>query len=280
MTAYQIEGGDLRLQTTVTAVRDGARAAEVDVVDAGGRTSTLTCRLVAGCDGRRGPTRRALLAGPLREIRQDYPYRWLTVLAAAPPSAGHIIYAPHEDGFAGHMPRTPTVTRFYVQCAMDDTERDWPDDRIWAELDRRLAVDGWRLTRGPVLERSMLEMSGAVCDAMHHGRLVLAGDAAHIITPAGGKGMNLAIGDAHLLARTIADDGGAPDALARYSAARLAHAWQTQLFSDWLLRLISTPPAADPGAAFRRRLALAYLERLAADETTARGFADSYLGLR
>ena len=186
---------------------------EVDDLDTGhpvlrytsadGTRHEVTCDAIAGCDGFHGICRPAVPAGVLTVWERDYPYAWLGILADVPPSTDELIYAHHPDGFALHSLRSPLVSRLYLQVAPDEEISAWPDDRIWAELQRRFAVPGWELKEGPILDKGITPMRSFVSAPMRHGRLFLAGDAAHIVPPTGAKGLNLALGDVAVLAGAL-----------------------------------------------------------------------------
>lgn len=274
ISSFLALGGDLRFDTPVTGLRGG----HILLLDNG---DELDCAFVAGADGYHGPIRTTLPAGAVREYHRQYPYRWITILAAAPPVTTETIYAAHRDGFAGHMRRTAQISRFYLQCTSTDTPDDWPDERIWKELRRRLILDDdWVLTEGSVIDKGILDMHTFVCEPMRMGDVFLLGDAAHVITPAGGKGMNLAIGDAAALAEaiTVHLHHGDSRRLEGFSATRLNRIWQAQQFSDWLLRLINTSPVGDDPD-FDYRLRTAHLAELHTRSDLAGWFAENYVGL-
>jgi len=249
---------------------------------AGGRSERLECAYVAGCDGFHGASRAAIPSGALRAYDQRLPFNWVGVLAAVAPSTEEIIYAHHERGFAGHMLRSDTVSRFYLQTEPDDPIESWPDARIWEELHRRLATrDGWKLREGPVLEKGVTDMRSFVVEPMQHGRLFLAGDAAHIVPPTGAKGLNLAVADARVLANALVRrlrDGDARG-LDAYSATCLARVWRVQDFSIWMSWLIHRIPDDAPDAELRRRMQRAQLESLCASQAACTSFAERYVGL-
>jgi p-hydroxybenzoate 3-monooxygenase len=223
----------------------------------------------------------SLPATAFTTYHKHHEYGLLAILAEAPPSTKEIIYALHERGFAGHMLRSSTVSRFYLQCPADESLDNWPDERIWDELETRLALEEpWSLTRGPVLEKTLLEMRSFVCDPMHYGRVYLAGDAAHIITPFGAKGMNLALADAAIFAEGVRafyehDD---ESLLASYSQRCLQRTWRAQEFSHWLLHLVHAPMSGQQDADFMHQLQLARLERLRMSLASAASFAEDYVG--
>ncbi len=160
-----------------------------------GRDHELVCEVVAGCDGFHGVCRGAIPPGVLSEFEREYPFGWLGILAEVAPSTDELIYAFHERGFALHSLRSPEISRLYIQVDPDDDIARWPDERIWEELQVRLASPGWTLHEGPIIEKGITAMRSYVCEPMQHGNLFLAGDAAHIVPPTGAKGMNLAIAD-------------------------------------------------------------------------------------
>ena len=207
-----------------------------------------------------------------------YPFAWLGILAAAPPSSDELIYARHERGFALHSMRSPELTRLYIQCDPDADLADWPDDRIWQELQIRLGVPGWRLTEGPVLHRNVAAMRSFVAQPMRHGRLYLAGDAAHIVPATGAKGMNLAAADVRRLAQALAAfyRSGATDLLDAYSDACLRRVWKVQRFSWWMTRMLHRFPGDD---AFAGRIQLAELDYLTGSPAAALTLAENYVGL-
>ncbi|MEV8592149.1 4-hydroxybenzoate 3-monooxygenase [Streptomyces sp. NPDC052012] len=242
------------------------------------RREVVECDFVAGCDGARGVSRAALPPGRARIARHDYGIGWLALLAEAPPSADCVLFGCHPDGFAGQMPRSPQVTRYYLQCPPGDDPENWPHERVWAELRRRLGADGAApLTEGPLIEKRVLDMHDYVAEPMVHGRLFLAGDAAHLVAPIAAKGMNLALHDAFLLGDALAArlTKGDDDGLAEYEQACLRRVWDYQEFSQWLSELFHGSAAGDP---FRAGTTLARLRRLFTSRTAAAAFAEQYLG--
>ena len=171
----------------------------------GGHVEQLRCDLVAGCDGFHGISRVAIPAPVMRLYQRSYPYAWLGILAAVAPSSGELIYAFHERGFALHSLRSPALTRCYLQVDPGESLDGWPDERVWRELQVRLATPGWTLQEGPVREKSITPMRSFVAEPMAWGRLFFAGDAAHIVPPTGAKGLNLAVADVVVLARGMAE---------------------------------------------------------------------------
>ena len=191
------------------------------------------------------------------------------------------IYGLHPEGFAGHMHRTPTVSRFYLQIPPGAGTGAWDGDAIWAQLDIRLAADGEALVRGPIIDTSILELHSYVTEPMQAGRLFLAGDAAHIVTPAGGKGMNLALQDAAELAQGLFAYYRSGDSarLGAYSSTRLPAIWQAVEFSHGMLQLLLASQPGTAEATFHEGLRQARLTRLMTDEAFARAFALAYVGI-
>ncbi|WP_406375433.1 4-hydroxybenzoate 3-monooxygenase [Streptomyces sp. NBC_00647] len=244
-----------------------------------GRERTLTCDYVVGCDGFHGIARAAFPAGTSRTYAHDYPYSWLGILADVPPSCEELIYARGATGFALHSMRSPTVSRLYLQVPNGTDTADWPDERVWDELAARFAVDGdWRLERGPVTAKSVTPMRSWVHEPMRHGRLFLAGDAAHIVPPTGAKGLNLAVSDVRLLARGFAElhRTGSSELLDRYSELALERVWQATRFSYDMTRMLH---AQQDGDAFETRMQLARLRRITASRPAAAELAANYTGL-
>ncbi len=244
-----------------------------------GRERTLTCDWVAGCDGFHGIARDAFPAGGSRSYAREYPYSWLGIMAEAPPSCEELIYARGERGFALHSMRSPSVSRLYLQVPNGTDPDDWPDDRIWDELAARFAIDAdWTLNRGPVTAKSVTTMRGYIHEPMRHGRLLLAGDAAHIVPPTGAKGLNLAVSDVRVLARGLIElhRTGSTQLLDEYSESCLQRVWQVSRFSDDMTKMLHAQPDGD---AFDDRMQLARLRRITASRHAAAELAANYSGL-
>ncbi|MFF4395342.1 4-hydroxybenzoate 3-monooxygenase [Streptomyces sp. NPDC001480] len=238
----------------------------------------IRCEFVAGCDGARGVTRDAMPSGRTRIARHDYGIGWLALLAEAPPSSDCVVFGVHPRGFAGHMARSPEVTRYYLQCPPGDDPENWGHERVWAELRERLGAAGApALTEGRLIEKRVLDMHDYVVEPVASGRLFLAGDAAHLTAPIAAKGMNLALHDAFLLGDALAarltegDDGG----LDGYSTACLRRVWDYQEFSQWLSGIYHGAASGDP---YRAGTTTARLRRLFTSPVAAAAFAEQYLG--
>jgi p-hydroxybenzoate 3-monooxygenase len=238
----------------------------------------IDCDFVAGCDGAHGVSQRYLPADSTVKAHHDYGIGWLALLAEAPPSADGVLFGIHPRGFGAHMARTPTVTRFYLQTTAGETEADWPDERIWQELQARLAVPDGPITEGRLVEKRILDMHNYVVEPMSHGRLHLAGESAHLVAPIAAKGMNLALHDAFLLAEAYqAHYAGDPAKLAGYSDACLPLVWQYQEFSLWLSDIFHHTAAAAENP-FQARIAEARMRRLLGSPAAAAAFAELYIG--
>jgi p-hydroxybenzoate 3-monooxygenase len=275
-------GGDIRFGIRATAVEQHEDGVAVSAVDAAtGASTTIDCEVVACCDGAA-----SVLSAEADDVSVAYGFRWLTLIAAVPPSRHGTIYGLHRRGFAGQMHRSPTVSRFMLEVPVTDGFEDWPDDRIWAELQDRLAASGRPpVEPGEFLEHDILDHRVRVCDPMQRERVFLAGDAAHLITPAGGKGMNIAIQDAVELAAGLCDRYGDPKdgrQLERYSEVRLPHVWRHQEFSNLMLSLFNA--GAAPGdhrdsTGFSYGLCRARLDQIVHDPHFSRWFARAYVGV-
>lgn len=245
----------------------------------GGARRSAACDFVAGCDGFHGISRGAIPPEVLRVYERVYPFGWLGILARTPPASEELIYANHEDGFALLSMRSPEVSRLYVQCAPDEDVACWSDARIWEALQARLgAAVGGRLQEGEILQKGVTAMRSFVCEPMRHGRLFLAGDAAHIVPPTGAKGMNLAVGDVRVLARALERFYGSGDetGLATYSETCLRRIWRVQRFSWWMTQMLHRFEEDGP---FDRRRQLAELDYVTSSQAAATTLAENYVGL-
>jgi p-hydroxybenzoate 3-monooxygenase len=290
-------GGTLRFSTEVTGLgareeqRESAAQAGVTVhaVSATGAPLAVECRAVVLASGAGA----GLIPDGIESHEHFYPFRWLTAMVEMAPLAERTLYAPHENGFAAQLRRAPGLTRFYLQVPGLDGLTEWADERIRAELEVRLGVappgskDAGSVISGKITERDILDLMVRVREPMQRGCVYLAGDVAHLITPAGGKGMNLAIQDALELSEGLIGlfSKGDAERLSRYSETRLPMIWRAQEFSNWMLTLQSGGSLnfhrglPDPNASFARRLHRAQLERLFTDPAFARWFAHQYAGV-
>ena len=267
---------DVRYEVTEVALHDvESTRPYVTYLGADGVAQRLDADVIAGCDGSFGPSRNAV---PSEHFERTYPYSWLGILAEVAPSTDELIYAWHPDGFALHSMRSPTVSRLYLQVPNGTDPASWPDDRIWEALALRLGhgQDGWKLTPGPVTDKSVLPMRSYVQTPMRHGRLFLAGDAAHIVPPTGAKGLNLAIADVTLLSTALVFllKENNPALADSYSANALRRVWRCTHFSWWMTTMLHT--GDDP---FDAQLQLSQLRWVTSSNAGATGLAENYAGL-
>lgn len=272
-------GGDIRFEVSDVELHDlTSSSPSVAFTSADGTRETITSDFVAGCDGFHGVSRTSIPEGALQEFTHHHGIEWLTILAEAPPSTKATIYALHDDGFAGHMLRSATVSRFYLQVPVGTKPSDWSDEQVWEALHKRFALheSSWTLTEGKIIEKRVLDMRSHVVEPMSYGRLYLLGDAAHIITPVGAKGMNLAMNDAATFGRALIDfyGTGSETGLKTYSEDCLRRIWRAQEFSQWMVNMIHT----DVSSPFFGRLAQARLEHLAESPAYRATFAENYVG--
>jgi p-hydroxybenzoate 3-monooxygenase len=250
----------------VTFVKDGTR-------------HRIDCEHVAGCDGSHGVSRTMIPPSVLRTYERVYPFGWLGILSETAPVDKELIYAHSEGGFALCSMRHSMLSRYYVQCAIDDDIDDWPDERFWGELRARLPVEvASRLVTGPSIEKSLTPLRSFVAEPLRYGRLYLAGDAGHVVPPTGAKGLNLAVSDVCYLAGALIDavQGRSATGLDEYSDRALARVWKAVRFSWWLTTLMHYFPGSDE---FDRRIQEAELDYLAGSEAAQRSFAENYTGL-
>jgi p-hydroxybenzoate 3-monooxygenase len=247
---------------------------------AAGSQVELEADFIAGCDGFHGVCRPSLPDGVVTEHEHVYPYAWLGILARVAPSTDELIYCRHERGFALHSLRSPEISRLYLQCDPSEDIDEWPDERIWEELRTRFATsDGdWTLNEGPIIEKGITPMRSFVAEPMQHGRLFLAGDAAHIVPPTGAKGLNLAVHDVKMLAAALASfyRDGDDAALRSYTDSALRRVWRVQHFSWWMTSMLHRAPAA---GAFEERLQTAQLDYVTGSRAGATTLAENYVGL-
>jgi p-hydroxybenzoate 3-monooxygenase len=272
------DGGDLRLGVADTRVGGVLDERATLRFDQDGREHVVECDFVVGCDGSHSATRALIPRGEVRtDYFRQYPFAWFGILAEAPPSSDELIYAHSDRGFALISTRSPTVQRLYFQTDPDTDPDDWSDDRIWDEISARVGGAGAVVKTGPIFGRSVLQFRSFVCEPMQHGRLFLAGDAAHTVPPTGAKGLNLAVADAHVLGRALAAHyERADDApLAAYTRTVLKRVWRTQHFSWWMTAMLHTFPGATD---FDMRRQIAELELVTGSRSAATPLAENYVG--
>ena len=256
---------------------DGDRP-KVRFIHAGG-SHEIACDFIAGCDGFHGVSRESVPAAAITTFEREYPFGWLGILSETPPVSDELIYASHARGFALCSMRSPTRSRYYVQCTLDDHVDNWPDEKFWDELKRRLDDEAVaRLVTGPSIEKSIAPLRSFVAEPMRFGRLFLAGDAAHIVPPTGAKGLNLAASDVYYLAQALrefyADKSAA--GLDIYSQRALTRVWKAERFSWWMTSVLHRFPDTD---AFSEKIQNAELDYLVGSKAATTALAENYVGL-
>ncbi len=277
MAQRAASGAETLYEAKDVALHDIGGSPSVSLTRDGVRT-TLECDFIAGCDGYHGVSRASVPADAMRVFERVYPFGWLGVLVDKPPVAHELIYAHHERGFALCSMRSATRSRYYLQCRMDEQVAEWPDDRFYAELARRLpAATAADLQPGPSIEKSIAPLRSFVVEPLRFGRLFLAGDAAHIVPPTGAKGLNLAIHDVRYLFDAFADHyrAGSSAGIDHYSSRVLDRIWRTERFSWSMTSLLHTFPDAD---AFTRRIQRAEFDALAGSRMLQTVLAENYIG--
>jgi p-hydroxybenzoate 3-monooxygenase len=277
IAAWLKRGGELRFEVADVALNDIESERPRISYTWNGAAHELECDFIAGCDGFHGVSRPSMPSTVLRQYDFVYPFGWLGILAEAPPATDELIYAWHERGFALYTMRSRRISRLYLQVAADEHIDEWSDDRIWSELQVRLATEGWDVNEGPILEKGITPMRSFVCEPMQHGRLLLAGDAAHIVPPTGAKGLNLAVNDVRLLSTRLASwyRDRSSGALESYTSSALRRVWRAQDFSNYMTQLLHDLG----GGPYEERLQLARLEYLSRSEAAATSLAENYAGL-
>jgi p-hydroxybenzoate 3-monooxygenase len=271
-------GGVIEYETPVLAVENFLEGPPRLIYEKAGQPQELICDFVAGCDGYHGVSRRSVPAEKIKRFEKIYPFGWLGILSDTPPVSEELIYANHERGFALCSMRSPTRSRYYVQCSLDDQVENWSDEAFWDELRRRLPpAAAETLVTGPRLEMSIAPLRSFVVEPLRFGRLFLAGDAAHIVPPTGAKGLNLAVSDVFYLAQALIAHYGEKrnDLLDRYSEACLRRVWKAIRFSWWFTSMMHKFND-DP---LDHRLQLAELDYLTGSLAGKTTIAENYVGL-
>ena len=243
-----------------------------------GKNGEITCDFIAGCDGFHGVSRKTVPPGAIKNFERVYPFGWLGLLSDTPPVSDELIYIRHQLGFALCSMRSPTRSRYYLQCSLAEDVDAWPDERFWEELRLRLDEEARSaLITGPSLEKSIAPLRSFVAEPMRFGRLFLAGDASHIVPPTGAKGLNLAASDVYYLSQALVEfyrDKSAAG-LDHYSARALARVWKAERFSWWMTTLLHT----FPDSAFEGKMQLAELDYIFNSRIAASALAENYVGL-
>ena len=256
---------DLKSQKPKIRFKQDSRAHEID------------CDFIAGCDGFHGICRPSFPDGVLSVFERDYPFGWLGILSESPPPDHELIYSYTDSGFALYTMRSPTLARLYLQCDHDEDIENWPDNRVWDELHKRLG-GARKLAEGKMLQKGITPMRSFVVEPMQYGRLFLAGDSAHIVPPTGAKGMNLAFADVMMLSRALEEfyKNKRNDRLENYSRTCLRRVWYAQRFSWWMTQIMHRFPN---DSAFDRRRQLSDLDYLTSSKAAATSLAEQYVGL-
>jgi p-hydroxybenzoate 3-monooxygenase len=277
IAAWLERGGELRFEVSEVELHDLDSERPRITFLCEGEQHELECDVVAGCDGFHGVCRPSVPDGVLTEYDYIYPFSWLGILAEAAPATDELIYAWHEHGFSLYSMRSSRVSRLYIQVPNDERIEDWPDDRIWEELQTRHATEGWRINEGPILEKGITPMRSYVAEPLRFHRLFLAGDSAHIVPPTGAKGLNLAVNDVRLLAAALESwyRTGSTEDLDCYSDRALRRVWRAQDFSNYMTRLLHDLGEGE----FQQRLQLARLDYIERSEAAAHSLAENYVGL-
>ena len=273
------DGGDVRFGVSGTKVADvtGNRPG-IFYDDIDGVSHEVRCDYLVGADGSRSVCRAQVPESLRTHYFREYPFAWFGILAQAPKSAPELVYTHSARGFALISQRTETLQRMYLQCDPGEDVAAWSDDRIWAELQARVAgPDGFELKTGPITDKAVLQFRSFVAEPMRYGRLLLAGDAAHTVPPTGAKGLNLALADVKILAELLeqAVKGGKPEALDDYGPRALARVWKAQHFSYWMTTMLHTLPG---GGDFDLRRQLGELASVAASPAGSTYLAEAYTG--
>lgn len=276
--AWFAGGGELFFESTATKITDFETDHPTIHFEYQGENAILECDFVAACDGFHGLGRKTMPKESYNEFTVTYPFSWLGILAHVAPSSEELIYAYHERGFALSSQRSEKVSRLYVQCDNDDTVENWSDEKIWDELSIRLGTPGWELKRGPIFEKSITPMRSYFIDNMQFGRLFLAGDAAHIVPPTGGKGLNLAVADVKHLVDGLTEfyQKGSLNALDSYSKTALKRIWRAQDFSNFMTTLFHKQ---EEHGSFTYQLQKAKFDYIKCSEAYATTIAENYVGL-
>ena len=273
------DGGDVRFGARGTRVIDvTSDRPGIVYTDASGAECEVRCHYLVGADGSRSICRFEIPQALRTHYFREYPSAWFGILAEAPKSAPELVYTHSPRGFALISQRTETLQRMYFQCDPDEDVNAWPEDRIWDELQARVAgPDGFTLKEGPVTDKAVLRFRSFVAEPMRHGRLLLAGDAAHTVPPTGAKGLNLALADVRVLAEVLerAVRSGDDGTLDEYGPRALARVWKAQHFSYWMTTMLHALPGSTP---FDLRRQLGELESVASSVAGSTYLAEAYTG--
>lgn len=279
MAAHEASGGNIVFEAEDVSLHGLLSGKPTLRFHKAGEAHEIACDFIAGCDGFHGVSRQAIPQEVIAVYERVYPFGWLGILSNTRPINHELIYCNHERGFALCTMRSMTRSRYYLQVSTDEDVADWPDERFWSELKRRIPGDAAKkLETGPSLEKSVAQLRSFVAEPMRYGRLFLAGDAAHIVPPTGAKGLNLAAADVRFLSEALIAyyRSGRRELMDGYSARCLARVWKAQRFSWWMTALTHRFPEASP---FERRAQAAELSYLAGSKAAQTALAENYVGL-
>ena len=277
--ARDATGGHIIHSVENVAIHGADSDAPYVTFDADGSASRIDCDFVAGCDGFHGVSRKSIPETIRREYEKVYPFGWLGVLSETPPVNHELIYANSPRGFALCSMRNANLSRYYIQCSLDDSPDNWSDDAFWTELRHRIPADqADTLVTGPSIEKSIAPLRSFVTEPMRWGRLFLCGDAAHIVPPTGAKGLNTAASDVHYLFDALATyyDSGSTEGIENYSAKALARVWKAERFSWWFTTMMHQFPGQ---SAFDLKMQIADLEFLRSSKAAQAAMTENYVGL-
>ena len=281
MAEHDRLGSDVRYEVSDVAPHGLDSSTPTVTFTTDGELHEVSAEFVVGADGFHGVSRASIPSDKLSLYEREYPYAWLGILADVAPSTDELIYCLHEDGFAMHSMRSPSVSRLYLQVDPSDPIDNWSDARIWDALHTRLGTAGWTLHEGPVTEKSITPMRSFVASRLDYGRLFLVGDAGHIVPPTGAKGLNSAMSDVTMLAADLIDYfAGDETRLEGYGAAALDRQWRTQQFSQWMTEMLHRKPGADAAGDFDYRSQLGELSYVTGSEYAMQMLAEQYTGLK
>ncbi|MEP6102979.1 4-hydroxybenzoate 3-monooxygenase, partial [Parasphingorhabdus sp.] len=247
--------------------------------DKDGTTHEIACDFICGCDGFHGVSRASVLDGAITEYEKVYPFGWLGILSYVKPVDHELIYSNHPNGFALASMRSEKLSRYYIQVPIGTDINAWSDDAIWDELKIRLGEQAAaNIQTGPSIEKSIAPLRSFVAEPLRFGRLMLAGDAGHIVPPTGAKGLNLAASDIHYLSNALIEYYGEKSTagLDAYSQHALARIWKAERFSWWMTSLLHQFPELGP---FNARMQQADMDYLASSNAAQVSLAENYVGL-
>jgi p-hydroxybenzoate 3-monooxygenase len=276
--AREAAGGHLHFDASDVRPHDVTTASPYVTYVLDGSPQRVDCDYVVGCDGYHGVSRTVIPPDVIRTYEKEYPFGWLGVLSETPP-LHDLVYCNHERGFALASQRNSMLSRYYVQCPLEDSIDDWPDERFWFELKARLPpATAEQVVTGPSIEKSIAPLRSFVAEPMRFGNLFLAGDAAHIVPPTGAKGLNLAISDVYYLSRGLVQHYADHDDhyLDRYSEMALRRVWGSVRFSWWLTKLLHRFPDQTE---FDQRAQEIELDYLASSVHAQASVCEQYAGL-